>query len=328
MIAIIEDEVFASSRAQLLDLLSLFQMGLEGRHRIQTKPLWGHHEGSSLAVWLADRSERGREEIQFALELGLEEEVLEPQDGAICITTVVESDWGASIPCLSLTDALRILRQPLRLLVEDQRNDGAFLEATAPEPWRKELTRLKDRGYLEYQHGGGISRMTPRVRDLAKEPGMRVRHWVLFDSDAREPGKPARASMDLARACQESGVPYRQLRRRAIENYLPVGALFAWATKGKDSNNQRRKKVEAFKEMFDEHRHHFNMKGGFAKDRKQGVPVFFGEFSGHPDLQNGFGEKIGELFHQPDFRFRDEWLEKDGQRDEIVGIVQSIFRNL
>lgn len=169
--------------------------------------------------------------------------------------------------------------------------------------------------------------MKTRVRTATSEEALRL--WALFDSDAREPGKPSPSSEELSQSCISRGLSHHRLSRRAIENYLPVKALEAWAYNSpKNSRDGRRRSVKAFASMKPEQRHHYHMKKGFQADRKSGIPDLFDPHSNHSDLQRGFGEEVTSLFHQREFPLREEWLLKDGQRQEVLLMAQAVFRRL
>jgi len=241
---------------------------------------------------------------------------------------IASADWLSSPPRLPPQAALALLRRPLRLLVENRQNDGAFLRAVAPGLWRERLVRALAHRWIELDHGGG-STMKPLLEEVSLEDSIRL--WALFDSDAREPERPSAASEALDQVCEQKKIAHHRLQRRAIENYLPVKALEAWAHNFRGNAPRRRtrsKAVAAFAAMQAEHRHHYNMKAGFEKDRPAGIPSFFGPHADHPDLQKGFGDSIAELFHQREFALQEDWLEKDGQHKETVAMVKSILRRL
>jgi len=75
-------------------------------------------------------------------------------------------------------------------------------------------------------------------------------------------------------------------------------------------------------------RHHFNMKRGFEGDRREGeeIPDFFGDWAAKPELATGFGRNIARLFL--DLEFQEDWLLRDGQKDETMTLIQAIFRAL
>ena len=325
MIVLVDDGVFASRRNDSLDLLALLRLGFEGRHLVQTRPSW--EPGTKLAVnrWLADQSPEVREQAELALSSGLEEAVRFPPALTVSVVDGTTPQWNP--PRLPLDMALRVLERPLKLLVEDAENDAAFLRTAALEHWRTALDRSFADGWIEVEHGGGIPRMLPRLKGRPTSELLRL--WVLFDSDAREPDRPSAQSEELRDLCEDQAVAHHQLRRRAAENYLPLPALAAWAKIGPRS---KRKELQAtylaFKEMKATLRHHYHMRGGFAKDEEEGIPALFDDFSRRPELRHGFGRNVRELFKQEHFRFQEEWLRRDGQQEEASRIVQSILQHV
>lgn len=134
MIVIIEDEVFTSQAG--LALQSLFWLGYEGRHLVQTDPPYKPEGNEAVNRWLAGLDTLSREQAELALEIGVEQAVkASPPEITIRIAEVTSADWAAASPRLPLTDALGLLYQPLRLLVEDQQSDGTFLLSVPPSPW-------------------------------------------------------------------------------------------------------------------------------------------------------------------------------------------------
>jgi hypothetical protein len=321
LIVFLADAVFASSQAGLA-LLSVFHLAYEGWHRVQIDPPHQAFHG-----WLERQDEITRSEVELAVEIGEERDVLEiPPDLSIRIGDVGAPDWAADPPRLPLKEALRLLSKPLRLVVENRHNDGAFLRAVGLLPWRRRLQQALDKGWIEVEHGGGSDTRT-RLQAADREEALRL--WALFDSDAREPGRPSPVSEALSETCRRKGISHHRLARRAIENYLPVKALQAWAH-GSAGNLRasRRRTADAFASMAPGQRHHYNMKHGFQGDQKSTIPPLYATFKDHRDLQQGFGRDIASLFQQQLFAIREEWLVKDGQQPETVSMLQSILRRL
>lgn len=327
MIILLADELFASGNEDL-PLLSLLHLGYERRHSLQTDPGYEPEADREVNRWLARQSERVREEVLITLKAGLKTDAHGvPAESVVRIVCREQPDWGANPPDLPLAMALPLLRRPLRLLVEDAPNDGAFLQTVAPNLWRRRLQEALEKKWVEIGHGGGLSRMRSVAESVRHEDILQL--WLLFDSDAREPGQPSRQSEELRHACLRAGIPHHQLLRRASENYLPVKALQAWAESSSGNlRTLRRRKANAFASMSPDHRHHYGMKHGFQKDRQEGISAFYGAFADHADLQDGFGRDIASLYRQEHFPIREEWLEKDGQYSETLAMVQSILRRL
>jgi hypothetical protein len=322
LIVTIEDEVFASP-ANRLDLLSVFQLGAQRRHWVQTDPLYPM-PGSALERWLESLSNEDiQSEVKMALKIGLEQDARSRSaDISIRIGRYPHPRWTSSPPLLPLDQALRFLQKPLRLLVENRHNDGAFIRAVAPSSVRKELEKALENDWIEIEHGGGAD-MKKRLEMVTPQEAMRL--WALSDSDAREPGHPSSFQETLRKLCQQQGVAHHLLQRRASENYLPVQALEAWVYSGaKSHQSARRNTVKTFARLRPEQRHHYNMKEGFAGDRPA-IPSLFDDCANHPHLQSGFGGNIASRFHDP---MQEDWLRKDGQHAEILSLVQSILRRL
>lgn len=332
MIVVIEDAVFASPE-NASKLVTLFHLGFEGRHRIQVDPLHEPDPDSAFSRWRQRQDPSIRQEIDLALEEGIEDAVHGiPSDHLLQVAEVKDSDWHASPPVVPLEEAYRLLHSPLKIVLENRNNDWAFLETIALEPWRQRLQEAREIGAIELVHGGGLPEIKKRVASLEAAPGERLRSWVLFDSDALEPKRPSKDSEALREACEDTGCRYHQLNRRASENYLPPKALLSWAGSLKGPQRTKtRKKAEAFADMEPKQRHHYNMKHGFDGDRKRAsdLPELFDGPKKNPDLRKGFGGQIAaKLYSERQNLLRDEWFLQDGQKEETSRIVQAIFRAL
>ncbi len=325
MIVIVDDAVFASRRHDALELAALLRLGFEGRHLVHTDPPWAPDQPLAVNSWLAEQYPALREQAELALSAGIEEAIRSPP----ALTLRVEEGSEPSVSDLRfpLADALRILERPLRLLVENAENDGAFLRTVAFDQWRVELDRALAAGWAEVEHGGGLESMLSLLEGRGSSD--RLRLWVLFDSDAREPESPSERSEVVRAHCEAHRIAHHQLRRRAAENYLPLPALAAW-TQIVPRNTRKKHHLTylAFKEMKAPQRHHYNMRQGFAKDEEEGIPPFFGEFAHDPKLRNGFGRGVRGLFKQEKFRFQEDWLRKDGQQEETSLMIRAILCQL
>lgn len=332
MIVTIVESVF-TSLTDPLSLLAVLAMGEEGRHLIQTDPVFDPDGESGINNWLATLSGVIAERVTFALEEGIRADSGTGHDIHIRIEPVAAPMFEHTIPRLPLKDALSLMQRPLALLVENRRNDGAFLRRVATGRWRREVEHVLHNEWATFEHGGGLENMKRRVDGTANEPRDRLRLWVLFDSDAREPETPSTPSEALRARCIERDVEHHQLARRAMENYLPVPVLIRSADSLRGPLKTRRRKVaQALQRMPGAQRHCYNMKGGFSGDRgkdgKTPVPAHFAEFAQHPDLQDGFGRNIGELFGNTDMLFEERWFVSDGQTDETDRVVQALLRRL
>ena len=158
------------------------------------------------------------------------------------------------------------------------------------------------------------------------DPVRALRMWLLFDSDAMRPRRPSEASSELAHACERRGLPYHQLARRAIENYIPLPALRKWHRRP-----EQKRRVRALGKLTPEQRHHYNMKHGFAGDvtRASEAGDLYDDLNAdvRSALEHGIGKDIAELFGQEGFPMEAWWFHADGQSSEtarMVGMLLSL----
>jgi hypothetical protein len=333
VIVILEDALFdPAAGTSATQLVALFNFGVEGRHRVQTVPIYDPSDAafvdSHLNRWLRSQQEGLREEVVFALEAGLEEDTGHLMELEVRVSAVDEPSWDRTGPRLPPRAAVQLLARPLCLLVENKTNDGAFVTTVAPKERRAQLTRALEEERVEFVHGGG-SDIKAQVRAVAERPDQILRYWVMFDSDALQPGTPSEDARELQEICDKAKIAHHMLQRRAAENYLPVKALECWWNLSSgNTKNRRRRSVQAFAAMESPQRRHYNMRHGFNGDRERGIPPLFDDQREHPDLQNGFGASIRDLFLQHEFQIEDSWLARDGQTLETLPMIQSIFRRM
>lgn len=346
MIVEITDEVFAR-RADALELYQLFRLALCGRHILLTNPIFGQAPGPHLRAWLGryEGNRQGfKELLEYILQDGIERDAAGPSPSPnthVVVTLREEPRWDKAPFELPLEIACRLAETPLRALVENRRNDGAFLLACAPPELRERLEFALVEGWLEFVQGGGLTEIHHRVRaDGARGQELTAsRLWIMFDSDARarfdpetgvtpcdrgnEKWGPSRESQAVLDSCRRAAGPlsYRQLRRRSIENYAPGKVLEAWA----GPNRSKRRRVSAFLRLDAEQRHYFNMKSGLEGDRRSGLSPIYDDIddASHRDLGEGF-KGITDFFHEKHFDIKPEWF-TDGQHQELREIVSSIL---
>lgn len=354
MIAIIEDEVFGDPDPDnQLDILHILRLGFRERHYVQTEPLFEHDGTREVNRWFAGQSRSIHDAFEQVMESGfaIETTGFAPRPMQRIRVAMIESpDWDAAEPRLPVKVACRLLDTPLRLLVENARNDAAFVRACARPDLRERLERAETEGWVEFVNGGGLPEIRHRVRGDGRNPSLALRLWVLFDSDARVrfdpetqkpiddavPDKygPSRMSRDVKRACERARgtIHAHQLGRRSIENYVPKRVLQAWA--GRERQRERARKVDAFLGMTPEQQHYFNMKwsdknkGGLGGDsRGDGIaPIYGDDLRKNKHLATGFA-KLADFYHEKDFPIERAWF-NDGQLDELDPVIHSIFERM
>lgn len=354
MIVIVDEALFAAGQVSQLDLVDLIKSCLDGDHALITDPPGPSEE---IEGWLARHSPDLQVELRLIIEDGptaaSQRTAAAPR---IRVSGVAASELRGPVPTLTLRDALRLLKAPLSLLLENDRNDGAFLRKLAPPEWRRDLDRAIKERRVEVRNGGGIEGVKQAVIGAASQPLRHMRLWVMFDSDAREPGKPSEPSRETLEECRKIVEPWplmnHQLPRRAIENYIPVQALFAWSEEASGAERTRlRRCAEAYAQRLPrDRREHYNLKGGLVEDvrdarrrrwyRDSGTNIV-DESDLHPYVQalrlpedvrrclhGGFGADVATLFHddaEHGIRIEEEWLNREIPHEFRMSIVQSIF---
>jgi hypothetical protein len=325
MRVILRQEIFESDNTNPLDLFALFRLGLDidSPHLIQTEPL----QAKEIDNWLNRQDDKTRQLCQQILEFGFRRETdINPNfpPATIQVSEVKKPQWNLSknriLHRLPLDKAVKFLYQPFSIFVENRRNDRAFIEAVATG-WRKErLKKFLQNNAIEFNGGGGIGEVLKWVEEIAEIPEKCYRGFALFDSDALKPNEPSKQSEDVVRACHQK-IPYHQLKRRAIENYLPYETLATGMGMGVHQQIHGVKKknlVNAFKQLNPEQRHHFNMKHGFERDKVKHVGNFYDDI---PDnvkktLKRGFGDNIAELFKEEQLKIPEQLLRKENSLTE------------
>lgn len=183
-----------------------------------------------------------------------------------------------------------LLQQPLRLLVEDAKTDGAFLRAVllrfgevrlrrrlGADEWQKVKSAWTEaaRGdgmFFRVVHGGGsriADELTAHWAGNQAPPSALI---AVVDSDRCSPDVPFEPAPGTTwhaaqEACNEVAVrpdvpnawtpSVFALERRAMENYLPLGALSAGYHSGR-----KKETADSFVQLVPARRHHYHVKGG------------------------------------------------------------------
>ncbi|MCC6558040.1 MAG: hypothetical protein IT372_34265 [Polyangiaceae bacterium] len=351
MIVVFLDELFAPDASDDVRLVALLA-GAYGRYKIELSPAYRPSRETAFHRWVEQQSAQIRARILVALEEGHKAPRYARAGGGREPTIIVEDRgeplWPdtfehgpARVP---LAVAQDLLSRPLRLLLENDLNDWAFLEKVVPEAWKKRWSRAVEKRWIEPEHGGGIEGVRSKVEHVADDPARRLRTWAMFDSDGRRRKDASPQAEDTRKACEEWGVAHCRLERRAIENYIPRDTLYDWALRRRPAASRDAKLacVRAFYAMErDEHRHFFNMKDGFAGDEGsgQGVCSIYSDPSvDRVALRTGFHRSIAQHVWSDSERdgggrprvyaISEQAFVNDGFDVERNDIFQSIFSRL
>lgn len=214
--------------------------------------------------------------------------------------TIVVSMTEAPPWSLSPGAARRALDRPAHIVVENGESDRAFLDAMIRAFARSDLRQAIDEGWVEIVSAGGGGEIPKRVRDLVAKAGKGPRRiLILSDSDRMTPGDRTDTIEKIEACADEHEVDVAILHKREIENYLPVSAFQRVSRKHKSV-------YDAFCNLTQEQRDHYDMKNGFPKDQATGEPIvptsqdsLFGKLPIRirKALCGGFGDKVWKRFN-------------------------------
>ena len=245
--------------------------------------------------------------------------------------------------------AAKLVEQPLLVVVENDVNDGAFLRTVAPPGASRDwLERALARDYLRFHMGGG-STMPAVLSNFG--PWQRLRCFAMCDRDSWLPsGLAAKPAIQVQRcsaaAAMAPKVPLHVLQRRSIENYLPIQALRRWAALRFNTDRPIRRARGDFVSAFTSLaaiqpplsrfvlRHCYHIERGFSAD-KQNIPKDYDSFRQDSYLSAGAGDGVKSIWsdnlaakESQGAWIDDAWFVPDGQRPEVLGLLNSIKRRL
>jgi hypothetical protein len=296
MRVLLRPEVFTTEHH--LELMVLLWLGSIGRHRIVPDPL----DQAEHATWVTVLDGDTRRLWDEMMRASLDREMSKPAHWEIVVTAAGDAAWQRPTPSIPIGAAVDLLLQPYRIVLENNVNDRAFLLALCGRAEAKTLEEAERRAWVVFEMGGG-STIVPRVQEIRRTEPLRRMASVLIDSDAMRPPEPHERREDVdgnqARNVRREagdprvGVHVHVLRRRAIENYLPLVALRRGTT-------GQERAIAALNGLSSEQRHHFNMKEGFDRDAPHAARTgkLYDKVAQHlrDRLRSGFGTDIAKLF--------------------------------
>ncbi len=274
MIIVLRLELFEGEQTDDLALFTILSAERE-RHKVRLEPAYRPQGTTAFHRWVARQSLRAQEQISLILEQGLKEPDYSIPGGEpkVIVERRATPAWPDSFvqgPVrLPLDLAKDILMRPLRLLLENGRNDWGFLNKIVPASWKARWERAVGGRWIEPEMAGGITEIPNIVgKHVAEDPPRRLRTWVMFDSDGRINSHRSAQALKALDTCVAWSVSHHLLERRAIENYVPKATLFDWARRRPDrmSRSKKTEHVEAYLAMTPEQRYYYNLKEGFKKD--------------------------------------------------------------
>lgn len=131
---------------------------------------------------------------------------------------------------IDLVEAKILFNQPFILILENNLNDGFFIDQiiTVFRKKGKVIRKHKKNNWLRFGNAGGAANIRNFIEGekknynhLPKENYKYLKCFVLVDSDKKHPTdfKPERDA--LYKYLAENNIPFHELTKREIENYMP-----------------------------------------------------------------------------------------------------------
>ena len=230
-----------------------------------------------------------------------------PADAATVLVKLTATPvWDDPVAQLSLDDALRVLDEPLSILVEDIEADWSFLLGIMRASERDKLLMAVEHNWVKPIHGGG-SGLKKQLLSRLQMAHKILRTFALFDSDRLHPDELISDWTPIG-PCEgynieqvaRSYLPcrYWMLERRSIESYMPKSHI------AKMINNVHRDASDAFFRLTPAGRWYFNMKSGFNGDRdakkkaRQKDLYNAVSLADRAALQTGFSGQLAKQYQQ------------------------------
>lgn len=179
MLVWIEQDLFESSEAFSLRLLEVFSLASDGRHVLLTRPPFISPLTSPINAWLDRFPEHTRLQVEQILNQGIE--AAANADAKACRITIVAAGESA-VPHarFALHQAILLLRQPLRLMLEDRHSDLGFLLKLCPPVQRRQLRDAIAAGGIEIMHGGGLPNIQTAIKAMARDEASKMERLQLL----------------------------------------------------------------------------------------------------------------------------------------------------
>lgn len=308
MRVLVSDDILADA-AQWPDLETLLDCARRNRCYVDVL----NPESAAANPWFNQADSRRKQEWTNVLDWAVKDSAL------YRLNTVVAATHDDPSACpharIKLSETLELVDQAYVLWVENDRNDRRFLLAMMHPEQRAMLRTWESRRVIQINSRGGLGELRVALEELFGRGALDPRkNRALFDSDAEAPGHPSRDASAMTEFCQKVGIRSHCLTRRAIENYIPLKALWNWVyAVGGRSRAERKRKLEALTRLAAEQRYHFRMKSGWEKTPSERVKSLYEgiSVSDRRALEHGIDNNIASVYDTYSAAIY-EWAKNEG----------------
>lgn len=228
---------------------------------------------------------------------------------------------------LSLIDAIALIDQPVKIWVENDRNDRRFWLSMMPDDQRTMFLDFERRRIFEFTSRGGLDELRASLAEQVKRGAVSsMDSWVLFDSDGEIPGHRSASAAAMIQFCKDNDLFHHCLNRRAIENYIPRAALWHWAQGASGEKKRKRQKVvAAYQNMTSDQRWHYHMKSGWPEKPSSQANLLYASLSlkDRNILKDGIANDIATVYtlYGPDIY---KWTKNEGLDAGVEATLESL----
>lgn len=168
----------------------------------------------------------------------------------------------------SAFEAYQYLTSPVKIVLENSRNDAHFLKAVF-KGFRQEakiISKHIENRWVQFAMGGGSSIVQALETEMEsfnsalfeKENHEYLRCFVILDSDKRYPDEPLKQGTEnIVAFLTAKNIPFHILEKREMENYIPEAA-FEGVTKNRSF-------IDAYLRLTPEQKDYFDLEKGFPE---------------------------------------------------------------
>ncbi|RXJ70780.1 hypothetical protein CS022_22400 [Veronia nyctiphanis] len=214
----------------------------------------------------------------------------------VVVSNIQISNWTNSTPEISINDAIDLIKAPFNIYVENERFDKNFIRLILSDYNRSIFDNMNNKGLLTYT-AGGIDELKKVLEENISKLGYRNKRFVFVDSDSCNPTHISDSASSIASNCNDYHICHHILKRRAIENYLPVEYLIDNIPQSERiTTNTNYVKYSTFKTLTQIQKNHFHMKKGFDDNSCASSGLYNTSDPSFTSIAQGFGKKFAEKF--------------------------------
>lgn len=238
---------------------------------------------------------------------------------------IAVSNLQSEIPILTLPDGAVVSSMPLFLVFENAHNDVEFIKCVVDKATRTQICKKLDLAEIVTK-GGGLGEVKNYIVRQTNPLISKFKTFILTDSDCKKIDVLASEAEKVKDLCLAQNISHHVLRRRMIENYLPLQILYKDIPDSVLETKAVYNKVRAYYSLSVEQRFCMNLKNGLNDINAHSNIYENLDATVKSQLMDGFGglskwfEKVGfqQLIH--------DLIHNDSDCDE-VGQLAIKFKN-